>query len=78
MANRLTMATIQAILALHRSGHSNRRIAQLLGVHRETVAEYLRAAETQNRPDHPSGGAPPTGSADESTVLRKMKRAIRD
>ena len=55
MANRLTMATIQAILALHRSGHSNREIARLLGVHRETVAEYLRAAEIQNRPNAPTG-----------------------
>jgi IS30 family transposase len=47
------MATIQAILALHRSGHSNRKIARLLGVHRGTVAEHLRAAESQNR--FPSG-----------------------
>jgi len=69
------MATIQAIVALHRSGHSNRKIARLLGVHRETVAEHLRAAETQNRPDHPSGGAPPTGSPEESTGPGEMKRA---
>ena len=69
MANRLTMATIQAILALHRSGHSNRKIARLLGVHRETVAEYLRAAETQNRPNAP------TGSDDESSVPGEVKRA---
>ena len=70
MANRLAMATIQAILALHRSGHSNRGIARLLGVHRETVAEYLRAAESQNRPNAP------TGSPDESTVPGDAKRAI--
>jgi transposase len=55
VANRLTMATVSAILALHRSGHSNRKIARLLGVHRETVAEYVRAAELQNRPKAPTG-----------------------
>jgi transposase len=69
VANRLTMATIQAILALHRSGHSNRGIARLLGVHRETVAEYLRAAETQNRPNAP------TGAPEESTGPGAVKRA---
>jgi hypothetical protein len=70
VANRLTMATIQAILALYRSGHSNREIARLLGVHRETVAGYLRAAEIQNRPNAP------TGSPDESTVPGEVKTAI--
>jgi len=56
--NRLTMATIQAILALHQSGHSNREIARLLGVHRETVAEHLK--ETQNRPNAPTGSGEAT------------------
>jgi transposase len=70
VANRLTMATIQAILALHRSGHSNRKIARLLGVHRGTVAEHLRAAESQNRPNAP------TGFPDELTVPGEVKPAI--
>ncbi|REJ90866.1 MAG: IS21 family transposase [Planctomycetota bacterium] len=64
MANRLRMAAINAIQTLHEAGYSGRRIAQLLDVDRETVAKYV--AESQNRPDHPSGGAPPTGSAEEN------------
>lgn len=44
MANRLTMADIQAILTLHERGWRNRRIARELGVDRETVAKYIRAA----------------------------------
>lgn len=41
MANRLKMATVQAIIALHRQGWSNRRIARELGVHRDTVGRYV-------------------------------------
>lgn len=53
MANRLTMAAINAIETLHASGYSGRRIAELLDVHRETVAKYVR--EFQNRPNAPTG-----------------------
>jgi len=53
MANRLSMAKVSAILSLHQSGHSNRRIAKLLGVDRETVGKYVEAAE--NRPNTPTG-----------------------
>jgi transposase len=55
MANRLSMAKVNAILSLHRSGHSNRRIAKLLGVDRETVGKYVEAAE--NQPSAPIGSA---------------------
>ena len=41
MAKRLTMAEIDTILTLHKAGHSNREIAALLGVNRETVGKYL-------------------------------------
>jgi hypothetical protein len=37
MANRLTMAEIDRILTLHTTEHSNREIADLLGIHREAV-----------------------------------------
>ncbi len=37
MAKQLSMCQIQSIITLHRSGHSNRKIAELLGIHRETV-----------------------------------------
>lgn len=44
MANQLKMAEIQAILALYRRGWSARRIARELGVHRETVGQYVKQA----------------------------------
>ena len=56
MANRLSMAKVNAILSLHQSGHSNRRIAALLGIDRETVDKYMEAAE--NQPNAPTGSPP--------------------
>ena len=61
MANHLKMAKINAILTLHAQGWSQRRIAEQLGVHRDTVARHLEAAasklteaptgpEAENRP----------------------------
>lgn len=57
MANRLTMAKISTIETLHRSGYSNRKIAELLNVSRGTVAEYVRAL--QNQPNAPTGSEGP-------------------
>jgi len=52
MAKQLSMGQIQSIITLHRSGHSNRRIAELLGIHRETVAKHLDStAEVPAKPD---------------------------
>lgn len=45
MANRLKMATIEAIRGLLRQGWSQRRVARELGVDRETVARYARPGE---------------------------------
>ncbi len=53
MANRLKMAEIHTIQTLYASGYSNRKIAELLNVHRETVAKYV--TEFQNRPNAPTG-----------------------
>ena len=50
MANQLTMADIQAILALHKKGWRNRRIARELNIDRETVAKYIRAAACVPKP----------------------------
>jgi hypothetical protein len=62
MANHLSMANLQAIAALHRSGHSNRHIARVLGVNRETVGKYF--SELQNQPNSQTGsGDPPPGPA---------------
>lgn len=52
MAKQLSMGQINSILTLHQSGHSNRRIAELLGVHRETVAKYLAEQPVPAKPDH--------------------------
>lgn len=53
MATQLSMGQISSILTLHQSGHSNRKIAKLLGIHRETVAKYIEAAgAVPAKPDH--------------------------
>jgi len=59
MANRLEMATSQAILALWQRGWSVRRIARELGVNRETVGRYVRLGEA-GLPANPANA--PTGS----------------
>jgi transposase len=60
MANRLEMAMIQAILQLQAAGLSQRAIAERLGVHRETVARWLRSAQSDPKPaSAPSGSEPP-------------------
>lgn len=55
MPNRLTMAEIDAIITLHKSQHSNRKIAELLGFDRGTVDKYVRQAKAENRPNAPTG-----------------------
>jgi transposase len=55
MAKRLTMAEIDTILTLHKAGESNRAIAALVGVNRETVGKYLARAKAQNQPNAPTG-----------------------
>jgi hypothetical protein len=44
MANQLKMAQVHAIQVLREQGWSRRRIARELGIHRETIARYLRLA----------------------------------
>lgn len=53
MANLLSMAQVNSIHSLHHSGHSNRQIAQLLGIDRATVGKYVQ--ELQNQPNAPPG-----------------------
>lgn len=55
MTKRLAMAEIDSILTLHKTGHSNRQIAALLGVNRETVGRYLDEKKLQNQPNAPTG-----------------------
>ena len=57
MANLLKMAILQSIFSLHVQGLSQRRIARVLGVNRETVAKYLRQRSCGAKPANA-----PTGS----------------
>lgn len=56
MAKQLSMGQKNSIVALHNSGHSNRKIAKLLGVNRDTVAKYVAQASQDAadpaKPDH--------------------------
>jgi len=57
MANLLKMATIEAILSLYQRNWSIRRIAKELGIHRGTVARYVRL--------HAKPARAPLGTAEE-------------
>jgi transposase len=57
MANRIKVATENAILALWRRGWSFRRIARELGVHRDTVSRHVRVAEGESKPAISTAGA---------------------
>lgn len=56
MPNRLKMSKTQSILALREQGWSFTRIARELGIHRQTVARYVR--------EHSKSTLAPTGSDD--------------
>jgi transposase len=75
MANLLKMAIRETIRTLHRQGLSRRRIAEQLGINRETVARYLRLPEPDPKPaiaptgsrqadDAPKPAIAPIGSAE--------------
>ena len=58
MANQLKMAKVHSILTLHQQGWSDRRIARALGIHRKTVARYVKLAEAEEAkvPTNPPPG----------------------
>lgn len=75
MANLLKMAIRETIRTLHQQGLSQRRIAEELGINRETVARYLRLAPPDPKPaiapigsqqadDDPEPAIAPIGSAE--------------
>ena len=74
MANRLTMAEIDRILTLHTTDHSNREIADLLGINRETVGKYVAQAKAQNQPNAPTGtnGSSSSGPRSECEPFRDL------
>ena len=59
MANQLKMAIVSSILTLHKRGWSQRRIARERGIHRDTVARYLRLAREGPLPNAPGSPAEP-------------------
>src|SRR5207248_4395924 len=63
MSNLLKMAVRETIRTLHRRGWSQRRIADELGINRETVARHLRQADPPPKPAiAPPGSAAPDGA----------------
>ena len=63
MANLLKMAISETIRTLHRRGWSQRRIADELGINRETVARHLRQADPPPKPANaPPGSERPTSA----------------
>jgi transposase len=53
MVRQLKMADVTTIRTLSESGHSNRDISRLTGIHRETVAKYVGThAPEPAKPDH--------------------------
>ena len=63
MANLLKLAMVDAILNLHRRGWPQRRIADELGIRRETVARYIRLGEKAPKP-----AIAPIGSEDAAEI----------
>jgi transposase len=83
VANKLKMAEVEAILRLWKQGWSQRRIAQDLGVDRETVARYLRGATDPPKPANapPGSEAPkpaiaPPGSAGRRSDCEPLRQTI--
>jgi len=58
MANRIKVAIASSIIVLRQQGWSFRRIARTLGIHRETVARYVRQQEADSKP----AANPPAGT----------------
>jgi len=69
MANRLKMATIDAILTLHQRNWSIRRIAKELSIHRDTVARHILL----NQPPSKQAEAP-IGSPEDCAEAKQATR----
>src|SRR5512132_3555376 len=71
MSNLLKMAVRETIRTLHRRGWSQRRIADELGINRETVARHLRQADPPSKPANaPPGSGGDEGAADLTPATR--------
>ena len=85
MANHLRMDLVHTILSLHKLSWSNRRIAQELGIHRETVGRHIRLSRAGPKPAsapigselaEPASGAP-TGSREGTCPLGRASCVVR-
>jgi transposase len=75
--NQLKMATVQTILTLHEQGWSCRRIAQELGIRRETVARHLQEALASSKPatEAPHGSEVAVAEAESTQVVGRIDPA---
>ena len=55
MANQISLSQKQSMAALHAQGVSNRQIAKLLSLDRDTVSPHVRLLKPQNQPGAPPG-----------------------
>lgn len=78
MARQLRMGQVQSIVTLHESGHSNRKIARLLGVHRETVAKYVSEGESEPAEPDPRIRPGPASTCEpyREIVVGKLERGL--
>ena len=72
MPNQLKMSKIQSILALRQQGWPFTRIARELGIHRQTVADYVRehskSTEAPTGSEESKSTEAPTGPADSKST----------
>ena len=81
MPNRLKMSKIQSILALREQGWSFTRIARELGIHRQTVARYVRthskSTQAPTGPDGSKSTEAPTGAVDPKSTQAPRRSTSR-
>lgn len=72
------MAEVTTIRTLHASGHSNREIARLLGVHRDTVGRYVAAGDAEPaKPDHRASPGPANACEPfRELILAKLEQGL--
>lgn len=72
MPNQLKMSKVKSVIALRQQGWSFSRIAKELGIHRQTVAKYVRRHSKSSEAPAGSGGPKssqaPTGSEDSKST----------
>jgi len=66
MANLLPMTKKEAIRALQKRGYSQRKIARELGIHRDTVGNYLTEPPDESKCTTPTAGSEAIGSGRKS------------